>query len=71
MMMEFQAIDAILPAGHGLKIVFTDTGEDYLAACGIACIVHILLHLQPYFPEIVRNGSNILHTYQNLEAANN
>ena len=73
MMMEFQAIDALLPAGHGLKIVLTDTGEDYLApACGSACIVHILPSSSTmYVPEIARNGSNILHTYQNLEAANN
>ena len=73
MMMEFQAIDALLPAGHGLKIVLTDTGEDYLApACGSACIVHILPSSSTmYVPEIVRNGSNILHTYQNLDAANN
>ena len=73
MMMEFQAIDALLPAGHGLKIVFTDTGEDYLApACGAACVVHILPSSSTmYFPEIVRNGSNILHTYQNLDGVNN
>ena len=73
MMMEFQAIDALLPAGHGLKIVLTDTGEDYLApACGSACIIHILPSSSTmYVPEIVRNGSNILHTYQNLDAANN
>ena len=42
MMMEFQAIDAILPAAWP-KIVFTDTGEDYLAPVrGAACVVHIL-----------------------------
>ncbi len=43
MMMEFQAIDAILPAGHGLEFVMTETGEDYLApACGSACSVHVI-----------------------------
>ena len=35
MLMEFQAIDAILPAGHGIRFVLSDQGEDYLApACG-------------------------------------
>jgi len=72
-MMEFQAIDAILPAGHGMKIIFTDTGEDYLApACGAACVIHIIPSMSTMsFPEIIRNGSNTLQTYQNIEAANN
>ena len=30
MLMEFQGLDVVLPAGHGLKIVLTETGEDYL-----------------------------------------
>ena len=43
MMMEFQAIDAIVPAGDGIRLIMTDTGEDYLApACGNACIMHVL-----------------------------
>ena len=43
MMMEFQGIDAILPAGHGLRFIFSEQGEDYLApACGSTCTVHIL-----------------------------
>ena len=43
MMMEFQAIDAVLPAGHGIEFVMTETGEDYLApACGTACTVHVI-----------------------------
>ena len=43
MMMEFQAIDAIIPAGDGIRLIMTDTGEDYLApACGNACIMHVL-----------------------------
>jgi len=43
MMMEFQAIDAILPAGHGLRFVMSEQGEDYLApACGNTCTVHVL-----------------------------
>jgi len=43
MMMEFQAIDALIPAGDGIRLIMTDTGEDYLApACGHACIMHVL-----------------------------
>jgi len=43
MMMEFQAIDAIIPAGDGIRLIMTDTGEDYLApACGNACVMHVL-----------------------------
>jgi hypothetical protein len=73
MMMEFQAIDAILPAGHSIKIIFTDTGEDYLApACGAACVIHILPSLSTIsFPHITRTGDNVLATYQNSGAANN
>ena len=37
MLMEFQGMDVILPAGHGIRVVMTETGEDYLApACGLA-----------------------------------
>ena len=66
MKMEFQAIDAILPAGHGLKFVMTDTGEDYLApACGNACTLHVLPSLSTFeLPIIHRNGSNVLITPQ-------
>tara|TARA_B110000003_G_scaffold180068_1_gene179313 strand:- start:135 stop:1946 length:1812 start_codon:yes stop_codon:yes gene_type:complete len=73
LMMEFQAIDAILPAGHGINIVFTDTGEDYLApACGPSCIVHILPSLsQLSIPHIYHDDNNILITPQSIEAANN
>ena len=43
MMMEFQAIDALLPAGHGLRFIMSEQGEDYLApACGAACQIHVL-----------------------------
>ncbi len=43
MMMEFQAIDALLPAGHGLRFILSEQGEDYLApACGPSCTVHVL-----------------------------
>jgi hypothetical protein len=66
MMMEFQAIDAFLPAGHGLKFVLTDTGEDYLApACGTACPVHVLPSSSTFeAPIITRDDSNILITPQ-------
>ncbi len=71
MLMEFQGLDVVLPAGHGLKIVLTETGEDYLApACGINCPVTVnggTLSL----PTIIRDGSSILATPQGEDAANN
>jgi len=71
MLMEFQAIDAILPAGHGIKLVMTETGEDYLApACGISCPITVnggTLSIS----QIYRDGSTILITPQGEEAANN
>jgi len=30
MQMEFNPIDAIIPAGHEISLVLTETGEDYL-----------------------------------------
>ena len=43
MLMEFQGIDALLPGGHGLRLVVTETGEDYLApACGLSCSIHLM-----------------------------
>jgi hypothetical protein len=69
MMMEFQAIDAIIPAGHGIRLVLTETGEDYLApACGNACIVHVLPSLSTLqLPLIYRDDSNVLITPQLVE----
>ena len=66
MMMEFQAIDAILPAGHGLLFIMSDQGEDYLApACGNACTVHVLPSSSTLeLPIIHRDGSNVLITPQ-------
>ena len=66
MMMEFQAIDAILPAGHGLQFILSEQGEDYLApACGNACTVHVLPSSSTLeLPIIQRDGSNILITPQ-------
>ena len=64
MMMEFQAIDAILPAGHGLRFVMSEQGEDYLApACGPSCTVHVLPSSSTLeLPIIDRDGSNVLIT---------
>tara|TARA_B110000459_G_scaffold97334_1_gene108414 strand:- start:697 stop:1176 length:480 start_codon:yes stop_codon:yes gene_type:complete len=71
MLMEFQAIDALLPAGHGIRLVLTETGEDYLApACGVLCPITVdggVLSV----PHIDRDGSNVLITPQGEDAANN
>ena len=62
MMMEFQAIDAIVQAGQGIRLILSDTGEDYLApACGNACTLHVLTSLsEASFPLIDRGGSAVL-----------
>ena len=71
MLMEFQALDVILPAGHGIKLVLTETGEDYLApACGNSCPVSVMGG-EFSFPHIERNGENVFVTPQGSEAANN
>ena len=64
--MEFQAIDAVLPAGHGLKFIISETGEDYLApACGTVCTVHVLSSMSTLeLPIIQRDGSTVLITPQ-------
>ena len=73
MLMEFQAIDALLPAGHGIRFVLSDHGEDYLApACGNTCTVHVLPSLSiAELPIIERSAEDILITPQSEEAANN
>ena len=73
LLMEFQGMDVILPAGNGLRFVITDTGEDYLApACGTACVVHVLPSLSTFeAPIIDRTNSEVLITPQSEEAANN
>ena len=73
MMMEFQGIDAILPAGHGIRFILSDQGEDYLApACGNACTIHVLPSLSTAeLPLIERTGDNVLITPQSPDAANN
>ena len=62
MMMEFQAIDAIVSPGDGLKFILTDSGEDYLApACGNACTVHVLTSLSELIvPLVDRSYENVL-----------
>ncbi|MAH98837.1 MAG: hypothetical protein CMA12_05780 [Euryarchaeota archaeon] len=62
MMMEFQAIDAIIEPGQGIRLILSDTGEDYLApACGSACPVHVLPSLsEANFPLIERDLTTIL-----------
>ncbi len=73
MMMEFQGIDALLPAGNGLKFILSDTGEDYLApACGNACTLHVLPSLSTLqLPIIYRDGGSTFLTAQPTDAANN
>jgi len=73
MMMEFQAIDALIPAGHGIRLVLTDTGEDYLAPlCGNACPIHVLSETSNIIiPFIDIDGNQVFITPQSTEAANN
>ena len=62
MMMEFQAIDALIPAGNGVRLIMTDTGMDYLApACGNACVLHVLPSLSEMkLPLINRDAATVL-----------
>ena len=73
MLMEFQGLDVVLPAGHGLRLVMTETGEDYLApACGLACPVNVLMEGSTLtLPVIDRDGSSAFLTPQSVDAANN
>ena len=72
MMMEFQGIDAILPAGHGIRLVMTSTGEDYLAPV-CSCPIHIMIDDSSTLslPHIDRDESMAFITPQSEEAANN
>ncbi len=71
MLMEFQGMDVLLPAGHALELVLTQTGEDYLPpACGNACPVSVQTGTMS-LPLIDRDGSNVLITPQGDDAANN
>ena len=64
---------SFLPAGHGIRFVLSDQGEDYLApACGNSCTVHVLPSLSTAeLPLIERSDSDVLITPQSEEAANN
>jgi hypothetical protein len=67
MLMEFQGIDAILPAGHGIKLVMTETGEDYLApACGNLCPINVDTGSSSILsmPYVDRDGSTVFITPQ-------
>ena len=67
MLMEFQGIDAILPAGHGIKLVMTETGEDYLApACGNLCPINVDTGSSSILsiPYVYRDGSSVFITPQ-------
>lgn len=71
MLMEFQGLDVVLPAGHGIKLVLTETGEDYLApACGVNCPVTVNGG-EFSIPTIIRDANTVLETPQSEEAANN
>lgn len=71
MLMEFQGMDVLLPAGHALELVLTQAGEDYLPpACGNACPVSVQTGTMA-LPLIERDGSNVLITPQGDDAANN
>ena len=71
MLMEFQGMDVLLPAGHALEVVLSQSGEDYLPpACSTTCPVTVnggVLTL----PVIDRDGSTVLITPQGEGAANN
>ncbi len=73
MLMEFQAIDAVIPPGHGIRLVLTDSGEDYLAPlCGNACPVHVLSSTSNMIiPVINADKSQMFITPQSSSAANN
>ena len=68
MLMEFQAIDAIIPAGSEIYLQISDTGEDYLApACGNLCTVHVIPSVSTFqLPIIHRDSSSVLITPQSV-----
>ena len=73
MLMEFQAIDAVIPPGHGIRLVLTDSGEDYLAPlCGNSCPIHVLSSTSNMIiPVINVDKSQMFITPQSADAANN
>ena len=71
MLMEFQGMDVILPAGHGLEIVLTQNGEDYLPpACSNTCPITVNSG-ELMLPVIDRDGSTVLITPHGEDAADN
>jgi len=71
MLMEFQGMDVILPAGHPLEIVLTQSGEDYLPpACSNACPITVNAGTLT-LPIIDRENHPVLITPQGEDAANN
>jgi len=71
MLMEFQGMDVILPAGHGLEIALMQNGLDYLPpACSNTCPITVNSG-ELMLPVIDRDGSTILITPQGDDAANN
>jgi len=72
MLMEFQGIDAIIPAGHTIRIVLTETGEDYLAPlCGNACPVHVVPSMSNLIVPHITEDIETFITPQSVDAANN
>ena len=70
---EFQGIDALLPANHGITFVMSESGEDYLPpACTPSCSMHVIPSVSTVeIPVIYRDGGDVLITPQGEEAANN
>ena len=73
MLMEFQGMDVLLPANHGITFVLAESGEDYLPpACTPSCSMHVIPSASTVeMPVIYRDGSNTLITPQGEAAANN
>ena len=73
MRMEFQGIDAIIPPGNGIRLIMTESGEDYLAPlCGNACPIHIIPSTSNLIvPHIEINENNVFISPQSMDAANN
>ncbi len=73
MRMEFQGMDAIIPPGHGIRLIMTESGEDYLAPlCGNACPIHIIPSTSSLIvPHIEINEKDVFISPQSMDAANN
>ena len=71
MLMEFQAMDVILPAGNWFTLTLSSSGEDYLPPARSALCPVSVSGGTLSLPVIDRDGSNILITPQSEDAANN